>query len=269
MTHNPRILPDAAYAQGSPIPASWFQALDGAQAAAVNGDAGGVWAPAQPIFLSGAGWWLAGPSTTSNGATIVNLSGSGKRLVHASDDVVQLIPGHTLNGRALTTSCLAAGTVTTVGIPRPTSSDVAPFYAGLTMRQIGGRILVPLEVHNLATFTNAHLSFYTSAHTQLPDNMPSMRIIAVDAFGDVIPLGGTPGSQGYVAFPAPAGVTPYSNNRFNLIYPINSGAGLPIDKLNFTYYAEIVDESGIGAVAGNTYLQVLCNFSNIASLYFP
>ncbi len=88
MTHNARILGDVAYVNGSPIPASYFQALDAAQTKAINGDAGGDWTPLSPFGVGGAGMWFCGPSTLSGGASVLNVPNSGARIVHNADDMV-------------------------------------------------------------------------------------------------------------------------------------------------------------------------------------
>lgn len=264
MTHRVRLLPDAAYVNGSTLPIAYLQGLDSAQAASINGDAGGAWNPTAPIIVDGAGFWFCGPTTTSSGASVQTLPGSGKRIVHATNDVPILTPGHLLAEHIIATPILAGGTVTNgFGVPEAT----ATLHGALGIAAIGGRIVLPIEVHELGTFTLAVLHFLANTHASLPAQMPQMRVYAVDAFGDVFPLGGTPGSAGYVPLPRPASVAAYSGLAQFLQYPID--AGVVIDKLHFTYFAEIIDESGAGFVDGNAFEFVRCSFESIGSLYFP
>lgn len=56
MAHNTRIRPNlAAWALNSAVLSAEYDALDAAQFADINGDAGGIWLPAAPIVIGGAG----------------------------------------------------------------------------------------------------------------------------------------------------------------------------------------------------------------------
>ncbi len=132
---------------------------------------------------------------------------------------------------------------------------------------VGGRFVLPLDVHNGATFTIAQLIFRAATHTSLPATLPSMRVYAVDAFGDVFPLGGLPNTPGFLSLPTPPSVSAYSDQVLELIYEINPG--VVINRFLFSYFAEIVDESGAGAVPGNRYQRVSGAFFNIAGMFFP
>lgn len=257
-----------SYANGIVVPASYFQGIDTAQADSLSGDGGGTASPASAIEVGGAGVWLCGPSFTSPGATITTPSGSGYRIVHAADDVPLLSAGHLLSTRIIATPCLVAGMATnTFAKPITTTTPYAsvilwppsPFTNG-------ARLLMPLDVHELGTFVSAKLQmFILTGHSVLPSQLPSMRIVAIDAFGDVTPLGGQPGTAGFITMTAPANVAAYSNLPQIISYPID--ASTVIDKLHYTYFAEIIDESGFGATGFNLFEYVECIFEDIGSLY--
>lgn len=263
---NPRMnAQESFYVNGVPIPASYFQTLDARQSQAFNADAGGTWNPIGQVAIAGAGLWLCGPSTTAPGAGIKTLPGSGKRGVHAAADVPLFVPGHDLRFHILDTACNAGGAQTSPGQCSVTAG--LPISGAVVMSGDGGRLLVPLDVHNGATFALAALTMRAATHVGIPGTTPSMRVYAVDAFGDVIPLGGVPGTSGFVSLPTPLSVSGYSATTLTLLYPIN--AGVVIDRLFFSYFAEIVDESGNNATVGNQYQFVRSTFNAITGLYFP
>ena len=91
MAHNVRLNPDSFYRNGVPLPASFYQGVDTAQSKAIAADSGGTWNPSAPIQIAGAGVMFAGPTTTSGGASITTPPGSGKRVVLAANDFVELL----------------------------------------------------------------------------------------------------------------------------------------------------------------------------------
>lgn len=123
-----RLNPDSFYRNGVPLGASFYQNLDTAQANAINGDTGGTWTG--EVILGGAGMWFAGPSFIGIGGKIQTPSSSGKRIVHAADDVPLLVSSHTLGLRTMRTSCSAAATVTN---GNPVVFTAGGNYGALTM----------------------------------------------------------------------------------------------------------------------------------------
>jgi hypothetical protein len=272
-----RINPDTFYVNGTPIPASYFQQLDSAQAQAINGDAGGGWFPTAPINVGGAGMWCCGPWTigTASNQQIITPLGSGKRIVLAANDLVELAPNHLLSTRTLVTPC-ADGVSCGGPVSSPVSSTVqpSPFVSALIGRGQGSRWLIPLRVYNGATLASASLTFFVSqTHVALP-TMPQMRIYALTlATGVITPLGPTIpdiGSSGFQSFPAPANVGAYNGQTLTLTYSVN--AGVVIDTSANVYLAEIVDESvnksGDGATQGTMYQQIACQFTGISEMGF-
>lgn len=273
MAHLLPINPANFYINGLPIPASYFQAIDAAQAATVNGDSGGTWNPSRPIIIAGAGVWLSGPSTMVTGCSVttgIAVGTSADRMVFADNDAPILGPGHAMATRTIISSPLAMLGNASAGLSQPSSPgfDVGDLVGGGQ----GSRYILPLEVHNFGLLQQVTLTFLAAAaHSQLPAAFPSMRVYAADAFGDVFPLGGstTPGSTGFLSLnPSPASLGAYAGQTMAIIYPINPGLQF-IDRGDFTYMIEIVDEAGPGAIAGNRFQQVQTLIGSIPSIYIP
>jgi hypothetical protein len=330
-----RLNPDTFYRNGKPLGASFYQAIDTAQANAINGDTGGTWSGITTI--GGAGMWFAGPTSAGIGAEVQTPFLSGKRIVHAANDVAQLSPSHVLRTRNMKTSCGAAAVVTngfpqvvTVGgtygalamyprsvaivsnwtattayalnafaQPSPlnslyyrctvpgTSNSTPPTWpttlgtivtdGTVTWICVGplgyptpARFVMPLRVHDAATFLQATLTVQTATHFALPTSWPAMRIYALDTSGNIFPLGGDPTRQGWMNFPA-VSLGSWSAQSVALTYTIN--AGVVINRRAFQYICEVTDESGIAAASMgfpfNAYKAVLCAFTNIGSMYWP
>lgn len=261
MPNNPRLLQDSQYVNGNPIPAAYFQGLDSAQDACIDGDAGGAWNPSAPMFVGGAGVWFCGPTFLNSGAVIVTPPGSGARIVHTADVVglgTQSSP-HILSERAILTSCSSAA-----GLMAPAAQPTETTYA-LVCAGKGDRFVVPLGVHDRATLTLVAVDFFiVGPYAALPQYLPKVCVFAVDGFGNVTTLGGDPGAGGWTMFPTPANVGAYLGSQTLVV---RVPPGLVIDKSKYSYMCEIVDESGTNA-AGALYRAVICFFGNIQDLYF-
>lgn len=71
MAHNTRVRADlTAWEAAIPLEPSELDALDEGQFAAINGDDGGVWAPADPIIIGGAGLQFTGEVTAGGDLAI-------------------------------------------------------------------------------------------------------------------------------------------------------------------------------------------------------
>ena len=153
--------------------------------------------------------------------------------------------------------------------PTQNSAPVTAFPNGvLTSPAVAYRFVVPLRVHHGATMWRADLTLYIGpGHFAVPSSLPQMRIYAVDALGDIIPMSGIVGSDGWRSIATPASPAAYNSSTQTLTYAIGPGGlGLPIDRANFIYMAEIVDEFGVGALPGNAYDNVSCLFNGITDL---
>jgi len=275
---NARLNPDTFYVNGAPIPASYFRGLDTAQSQGWNGDGGGAWAPIAPIVISGAGVWFCGVWTIDGGAIVTTPPGSGARFTFSdSDYFVAAAP----MSRGLVTSLASSKdasaqtspSTTTIAMPRIVFNDFKD--AALAISAVGGRLICPLRVHHLASLTSVVFAFTVSAaHSgnPTPTNLPIFRVIAVDPLGNATPLvsnAAQPGwmGNGFIQYnPAPLSGTLWYNGGVpnNFTYPLP--VPVLIDITKYTYYAEIVDESGANSFFNNQYIQAECVFSGIADL---
>lgn len=291
MAHNTRIFPDVIYVNGAPIPSSYFQALDTAQSKAVNGDAGGSWVPASAINIGGAGLWFGARWSLSGGAQIRTPFdfGFGSRFTHGSDDWFQLESGHLHNSRnrvtplgiAVDASMMA--TTTALG-PVPILSFMArasygAFQDGQRCANYGARIIAPLAVHHLATFASCTLYMQVSvAHSgsaSAPSSLPMMRVMAVDALGNVTILNTNAASAGWVGagfvqYPPQASGNFWYNGGLaqSLVYTID--AGTIVDTTKYSYFIEVIDENGDPSTGncfpGNYFLSAVSLMTSIADL---
>lgn len=254
MSHNARIYPDSYYRNGTPVPASYFQALDTAQASAVDADGGGTWMPSAPIVIGGAGLTIAAPAYLSGGATI--RTGPGAPIVFAANDAISLDASSVLSQRSITTWLAGEATVMS---PRAgqISDDGKGTLAMLTGLGEGTRWLCPLRVQDLGTFASISISISMATHAAVPQQPPQMRVYALDVFGDIFPIG-TAGIGGWQSTRAVA-----TGAAFSAITSIDYQipAGIVVNRSVFSYHVEIVD--AYDGVGGNRFGGVTCNFANI------
>ncbi len=84
MAHNVRIRVIGGWATTTVVTSAEFEAFDAAQAAAINGDAGGSWSPTGPISING------NHGIYSRAMRFGNLTGIGDPTVYAHDDVIDI-----------------------------------------------------------------------------------------------------------------------------------------------------------------------------------
>ncbi len=270
MAHNTRIQIDTFYACAVVLPQEFWRSLDNAQVTLVNGDGGGTWAPAAAINILGAGLWIC--STSTSAGTIINAVASGARITHGDNDYIQLQTGHTGAARSLVTAVsegadVSGGTAVLTTITGNGLSTDAGLGNGTS--RPGARVTIPLRVHDGATMTQVVFSFtVTNLHAGVPVSLPLFRVYKVDASGNVTPLkSGTTIAAGFVMFnptPANAGAWIVGGAVQNFTYTLD--ASVVIDRANFLYFAEIVDEAGANAKAGNNYETVSASFTLIPDL---
>lgn len=268
---NARFLQDSQYVNGSPLPATWWQELDTAQEQAIDGSAGGTWAPSAQLVIAGAGMWFCGPTTHATASGVETTNGSGKRVTHGDNDWIGM---YSVPDRASITACaqgrdasygLGSSTprmafeVSASGLINPSSNTN---YAG------GARFVLPLDVHHGAEALVVVLSFTVSVHSGVPTNLPAMRVVQVDGAGNVTLLNQTvvAASSNYVGngFLTVAS-RPGSGSAWHdggavqsITYPMGDTV---IDTTQYCYFVEVLDESGSNCVSGNEYLSALATFA--------
>ncbi len=276
---NPRIYADGFYVQAAPLPASYWATLDLSQYQGVRGDIGGIWYPAAAITIGGAGMGAAGAWQMYNvGAAVITSAGKG--VTHGDSDWIQL----TGVSRSFEVSIGAMGidrsvdTVSTAPITPQWGWNT--FVDGLKQTPAGGanyafgaRLIVPLDMHHNATLAQVTVNFIVGqSHAGVPASLPMVSVFRVDDSGNVTQLAtnaalaGWAGA-GFVEFnPTPgSGAAWYDGGAMQSIV-WTADAGVIIDNSTYRYFCAIVDEQGTNALAGNSFLSAVPNFSTIPDL---
>lgn len=266
MAHFTRIYSDSFYANGKPLPATWWETLDTNLSKSLNGDAGGTYNPSSPIIVGGAGFVCGAPWEFTGGAQLKTLPASGQRILHDDNDYITL-PGTSATDRTIVTPCgrfcdasevdaafefinvNASAATVLIGTLVPANVNAAVAY----------RVLIPLRIHNGATFQQAVFWFAVqNAHSGVPANLPQFRVYKVDANGVVTPLRtASTLPNGFEPFPTPASGTAWVDGNAAQSFAYTPDAGIVFDDSTYQYFAEIIDESGTNATNGITYTSVV------------
>lgn len=275
MSHNARIEDDLFYASARPLPETWWQALDTNLSKALNGDGGGTWAPSSAIIVNGAGLGVGATWTISGGAKLTTPAASGARIEHDDNDYIELLAGHTGASRTLVTPCAriidASGVDAMFAVNNPilgaaiSASGIVPAN---TTGAPPGRILLPLRVHDGATMTQVVFWFVIAVHAGVPTSLPQFRVYKVDVSGNVTPLRSSSTlANGFEPFsPTPASGAAWHNSGTAQSFTYTLDASVVIDISQYSYVAEIADESGTNTVLGNVYTSAVGTFSSIPDL---
>lgn len=284
---NPRINSDLFYVDGVPIPASYFQTIDTRQTAGLDGDAGGgTWNPSSAIQVGGAGMWACGPWTFAppSSSTVQVVLTSTHPLTHGDSDYILLGSGHALSQRFVQTElslgkdasgCPTLQTYTQLGggqtaavmgptavmspIPPTNTTGFTTGSYGLANCPIatypyrpGGRIVAPLSVHHGAQI--GYVTFFftiSSAHSAQPENLPQFRVHKVDITGKLTPLNSTTtNGSGFLEMAWPGSVASYKTTTS---YTYTCDGGTVIDTSTYSYFVEVIDESGTNSTTGNIF----------------
>jgi hypothetical protein len=264
-----RVRQDLAWVDGVNILASEMKALDDKSVAMANGDGGGSYAPSSAVEIRGAGVWITGPWVlTGASAFAQNESGGGKRHTFGDNDYAELAVGHTDRTRSII--CSFSAWVDTSG---GTTQFVAEYgFVSPRARQVGGRMLLELDLHHGATIGQAVFRFAVrQAHPSAnpPAVLPSFRVFAHDAQGNIIPLS-TSGvaAGGFKSVPTPASGTAWyaAGLQQALTYACDAANVTPavvVDRSKYSYWAEVSDESGANSLDLNEYFEVEVDLTTI------
>ena len=255
---NDLIRPVERWLTGSTIAQSELSALDLALATPVNGDGGGTYARGtsdDDSVIAGAGVWFG----TSTAHALVGIgttaySPAGLGIVHADSDYAVLGDTHAGRIRMIATPCLEAP-VRAGWAFDATLGNVVALSPGL-------ELWVPLLMHDGARLDSATLGFRVTDEGHRPALFPRMRVLRVDALGVATPMAAT-ALDGFVEYPSPAGsLYPWLIGGVlqPLVYAADTNV---IDVTAYRYFAQIFDESGAGAMAGNAFTEIQCAFSLI------
>jgi hypothetical protein len=104
-------------------------------------------------------------------------------------------------------------------------------------------------IHDLAALTSVTMTFSpNSGHTGIPATMPSISVQRIAlATLDSPPLN----SAGFVSIPTPGSVGAWNTPNQTFVYTSNQNN--VIDKTQYKYIIEIIDENGANALSGGLY----------------
>jgi hypothetical protein len=280
VSHSVRIRPDPGWAIGTLWQPSEQTALDDALFASVDGDEGGTWNPAAPIFIGGAGLRLVGstPHTLTGAASGVTTSLSTP-LTHNDSDYVSLAAGHPGASVSICSPIAQAVWETNAsnGYEWKANNLIPPteqvFVYLLSATQIAQLPLatcrVPLHVHDGAVLSTVTFPFVVLVSSgAVPSTLPSFGVFAVDRVGNKYPLSATP----YQFVPVPASPSAWWDNSLvqTLTFTADSEGDNPCVLMNksvFSYFAEIVGASS--AISGGNeivYFDAIANFIDVPDI---
>jgi hypothetical protein len=277
-----RIFPDSAYVQGLPINGdltgvaaqTYMRSLDQAQANAVNGDAGGTWNPSTFITIAGAGMWCCGPWIIGAAAGDNIVATPSVAITHGDGDYDQLQAGNGNQSQSIVTAFgdgadVSGGAGLMLYSWLPAGMQANGYAAATNAAPVGvPRAILPLRVHDGATFASATITFSVKqSHSGVPASLPMFRVYRVDVLGNVTALFTTGTiAGGYVQFAAPGSGAAWYNSGNPQTLLLTCDASITVDRTKYAYFAEVIDENGANALGGNQYLAVKCAFTGIPDL---
>lgn len=137
---------------------------------------------------------------------------------------------------------------------------------GMTSATLGAAFVVPLHgLHNGATLSTLDVYFTPRVTTTTPATPPSVQL-----YRRAITAGAAIGAQTALSGTATQSYTPGGdyNDGKALIMTYTCTTNNVIDTASYIYYLVVTDESGAGAVVGNRYHAVVCNYTAIADMRF-
>lgn len=261
MSHLVRAITDTALKRGYVTVGNDLKTIDQNTFVAVNGDAGGTWTPANTLAINGAGVVAAGPWAVSGSQMTVYAPTFGKG---TADDVFGLSATHPGRSQTLNqplVECYSSQPEGIVFVPGFTNA-----ISWLQTTQLGVRFLTLLRVFGGATLETVTLKFsIAGSHASLPAVFPQMRVIAIDGQGNVLPLGAGAlfDAGGFHALTAVTTAAAY-NALVNATLVYACSQNNVIDRSTYTYWLEIIEESGANAIAGNVFMSAVSLLDNIA-----
>lgn len=245
-----------------------LEALDANLFVAVNGDDGGTWAPSAVITIGGSGLTVTGP-------TLVTLSSSlTAPIVYANNDFAGLAPGHVASTRSLMQNLsdgsslpwpepptslwtvLASGASSSALPPlivQNATFDAPQFLAtDIVDQQLGVNytpsLLKPLRVCNGSMLSQVTFNFAVGyPHSNPPANPPKFRVFRRTLTGALQPLKSRASGADGDGFASPAlpttGAAWYAGGAAqSFVYSCDQNNAIDISQ--YTYWAQIVEESG-------------------------
>jgi hypothetical protein len=244
--------------------------LDTNTVAMINGDDGGAWTPSSSIQVAGAGVKIFGPWTMGSGVKVV--TGFGGRNITFGQGSASDYFGYAADHPDRSPSVFTH--FQRVFIPVP-FTVLQSGNTGFTFLTLGAHAIVPINVYGGASKIDAVFMQWavSQTHANLPQYLPQMRVIAVDADGTIIPLrtaDSTTDVDGFQYFiPSAATGTAYYNAGAIQQWAYTCNVVLPMDLSLYQFFIEVIEESGTNAWTaggGNRFQNATVNHSNV--LYF-
>lgn len=282
MAHLNRIWTDSILVRGY-ITGVELRDLDVNTYKAVDGD-GGSWTPSSPIEIGGAGMVAAGRGWIMFGAGAVATTGVGAPIEFDkgyADDYFGFGDANTMR----TPSCVTELGHPVVNSPysfngfnisnTPRWNTVKSYFAYVRIPSNSAtdtpiQFVCPINVYNGAYIDTATLRFTVGyVHSNVPQNLPKIRIIAVDEEGNILVLrnaDSTTDPDGYQPIGAPVSGSAWYNSGAEQTFNYVCNVSHKIDVSKYSYYVDVIEENGNDvfiAGSGNTYHSLSISFADI------
>lgn len=239
-----------AFATGSQITAAELAQMDESLASVINGADGGCWCPSSQIVIEGDGLECTGPFYASRGGSLVAVNAGGFACM--DNDYPLLGPTHTGRNRTIVYETITAECFPLRAAWRARWKDCGMQSVAPSVDISDGngpqptRIWVPIRCHTGATLSSVTVRFRVGfAHTQLPSQGPSARVLRVDSGGNVVAMSSTATGadvNGYFYATLPATAGQWTGNQTIALTCDQNNA---VDVSQYTYYVELVEEQGL------------------------
>lgn len=226
MAHNAKVFPVAPTDGVTTFTSAEVVAMDNNGYVAINGDAGGTWAPTNPVVLGGQGIQpTLAPTTWPNFAADTSSKRTIVRILHA-----------------MPYAKLAGGTVADGGI---TGGGIGSCF---------NRIIDTVPHGATITLIRAMINF-VGGRASLPTTYPMLSVRRIPAATGILSvyLKSTDAGSGVnETFAVPPLLATY-NALANSVVTYTPDQNNVLDRTQYAYHMQIFDEAGGGAVAGNIF----------------
>lgn len=218
-----------------------------------------------PTVAGGISSSVAGGIQGTASGAIQGTSAGGISATVASGIESNAAGGIALNGGTSDwPTCLQNRTVTPVTLATPLQGSVSSGWNNTTLT-IGltasatttAQAIGPFKTHNGSSLTTVRFFLKVATHSALPAVFPLFQVVKHNLTTNT----------GLVLSSASATAVSAAAWNATTFWDLTVASDV-IDNTTFIYYAQIVDENGAGAVAGNIYLGVRLTMNNIANMQF-
>jgi hypothetical protein len=195
---------------------------------------------------------------TASGTAAIQVSTAGGLVLEAASDFVQFGTSHTRNIWSLFTPMyMGSGWEWFANSPDLYTTNTSGSYLFFQLSPF----------HNGATLTQVNIRFFVNGpHTAVPAQLPQLQVYQMSGDGVTASLS-TSTIQTYS--PAPISGPNWDTGLLYRTLTFNCNQNNVINTGAFTYFAQLTDETGLHAVAGNLYQQYELVFTTINSDQFP